>query len=168
MPDPTITIREASTDDVAMVQAYMADLVSEQLDVIFRRDRPPSIEEEREFIGRFGAPTGNILLIAVDNGQVAGLLDFHAGIGQRAHAGDLGLAVAKPWRRNGVATALIAQILRTVKGRGFRRVGLEVFENNHSAIALYEKLGFVHEGRRVEAIQVEGRCIDLIQMAKLL
>jgi len=36
------------------------------------------------------------------------------------------------------------------------RIELKVFSNNQPAINLYNKLGFVREGRKVEAVSVEG------------
>ena len=45
------------------------------------------------------------------------------------------------------------------------KVFLNVFSTNKRAIKLYEKLGFVEEGRHLKAIkQLTGEYIDLIQM----
>ena len=45
---------------------------------------------------------------------------------------------------------------------GVHRMELEVFENNTNAVRLYEKLGFVAEGRRREAIQTPEGYEDVI------
>lgn len=37
--------------------------------------------------------------------------------------------------------------------------------DNARAIALYEKIGFVHEGRGRDAVLIDGRHIDSLNMA---
>lgn len=48
------------------------------------------------------------------------------------------------------------------------RVELEVFASNTAAIALYEKLGFVVEGRKSRARKVDGAYDDDLIMARFL
>lgn len=160
-------IRAGVLDDAASLQAYMTNLVSENLPVLFRKERPPTLEEERLFIGKLLSESNSILLVAVVDDEVIGVLDFHGGKGQRSHGGEFGMAVAKPWRRRGVATALVSRLLAWAGENGIRRVGLQVFQNNSPAIRFYERLGFSHEGRLVEAIELDGKFIDLLQMSKL-
>lgn len=45
------------------------------------------------------------------------------------------------------------------------RIELEVFASNVAAIALYERLGFVHEGRKRSARILDGRIEDMLCMA---
>ena len=47
---------------------------------------------------------------------------------------------------------------------GYHKVNLDLFEYNTSALALYEKLGFVHEGRRRENHWSRGRFWDDVLM----
>ena len=39
---------------------------------------------------------------------------------------------------------------------------------NHRAIALYERVGFVHEGRRVGCLLIDGKFLDELYMAMIL
>jgi RimJ/RimL family protein N-acetyltransferase len=52
--------------------------------------------------------------------------------------------------------------------RGIRRLQLIVQSHNRTARALYEKMGFVVEGTRKDALRVEGSYVDGYYMAKLL
>jgi RimJ/RimL family protein N-acetyltransferase len=52
-------------------------------------------------------------------------------------------------------------------GVGLHRLELEVFEHNPRAQRVYEKSGFVLEGRRREALLWEGRRYDSLVMAVL-
>ncbi|ADD78960.1 YhhY [Pantoea ananatis LMG 20103] len=51
---------------------------------------------------------------------------------------------------------------------GITRMELEVFHDNHRALALYERLGFEREGIRRQASLREGKFHDVVMMAKLL
>ncbi|MCC3300604.1 GNAT family N-acetyltransferase [Arthrobacter sp. zg-Y895] len=50
---------------------------------------------------------------------------------------------------------------------GLHRIELEVFEFNPRAQRVYEKCGFVVEGRRREALRWDGEWVDAISMAVL-
>ncbi|MEU8419619.1 GNAT family N-acetyltransferase [Micromonospora sp. NPDC048835] len=52
-----------------------------------------------------------------------------------------------PWRRRGLATAMITRSLRRARSAGFAQVRLQVSDSNPRALALYGKLGFVGSGR---------------------
>ena len=52
------------------------------------------------------------------------------------------IAVKSEYRRRGVATALINEIISGAKVKGVKTLYLEVNEFNESAIKVYEKLGF--------------------------
>ena len=58
------------------------------------------------------------------------------------------VAVAPDCRRQGIASALIAALLRRAKELQLSFVTLEVRESNAPAIALYERFGFAPVGRR--------------------
>lgn len=58
------------------------------------------------------------------------------------------LAVAEPYRRCGVGTALLRSLMRLSADLGARRISLEVRPSNHAARSLYEKFGFTVKGVR--------------------
>lgn len=60
----------------------------------------------------------------------------------------LNLGVHPGWRRRGLGTRLIQQVLATAKQKGTTRVILEVRASNHPAQALYRKMGFHPIGLR--------------------
>jgi RimJ/RimL family protein N-acetyltransferase len=62
--------------------------------------------------------------------------------------------------------------MRTILGVGFRwfnlhRIFLWVIAGNARAIRSYEKCGFKHEGRKREAIFIDGEYEDLLLMGML-
>ena len=91
--------------------------------------------------------------VAWDGDQVAGLVlnsVDHAGNEQfgRQRGWLDSVSVRRPWRRRGLARALIARSLAAFRERGMTSAGLGVdTENPTGALQLYESLGFAPERR---------------------
>lgn len=162
-----IHIRPAVEADAARLQQYVADLFAEQLPVLFLRDKAPTVEEERRFIRSMIESPRCVLLVAEAEGEIVGMLDFRGHPEpQRMHAGELGMSTAKHWRGRGVGTKLLERLLEWAERRGVGRLELRVFSNNPDAIRLYERFGFVAEGRQVHAVRVADGYVDIIHMAR--
>ena len=58
------------------------------------------------------------------------------------------VVVSGDWRRSGVASAMVAEVLCSARHAGATSVLLEVRESNHPARRLYEKLGFIQAAWR--------------------
>jgi len=58
------------------------------------------------------------------------------------------LAVDEPYRRNGIAKYLVAELIKRVKPLGASYITLEVRPSNQAARRFYESLGFKIMGRR--------------------
>jgi ribosomal-protein-alanine N-acetyltransferase len=86
-----------------------------------------------------------IALIAAQDGMLAGFA-------MAALAADIGelesIVVAEEVRRQGIGAALLKAVLAWARRQGARRMELEVRISNRAAIALYERAGFVQDGRR--------------------
>jgi ribosomal protein S18 acetylase RimI-like enzyme len=87
--------------------------------------------------------------VAWDGDQVAGsVLSYINEEENRLHGRRLGwaedISVRRPWRRRGLARALISSSLEALKARGMSVASLGVdAENRTGALRLYESLGFV-------------------------
>jgi ribosomal protein S18 acetylase RimI-like enzyme len=105
-------------------------------------------------------------IVAVAAGDLVGSLHVDA---NRFGVGELGMAVARPWRGRGVGSALLTAAIEKARGDGLHKISLEVFPHNQAAIALYRKFGFVEEGRRVKHYRrSSGDLWDSIVMGLLL
>ena len=164
-----LEIRPATEADAQRCQRYVAELFDEQLPVLFRRDRPPTVEEQRAFIAQVGSSARSVAFLALESDRVIGILDFRAfQKPQQAHGGTFGMSVAKAVRGTGVGKELLKALFAWGRSNAVRRIELEVFSNNERAIQFYKRAGFVLEGRKREAVEVDGRLVDLLQMAKFL
>jgi mycothiol synthase len=108
---------------------------------------PPTETDYRAFLDNpYHDPT--LWRIAWDGDQVAGQVrSFINGPENEAMDRRRGytesISVRRPYRRRGLARALIAQSLQAVKERGMEEAALGVLtENLHGAFRLYESLGF--------------------------
>lgn len=81
-----------------------------------------------------------------------------------------GVAVDPGSRQLGVGGRMMTEILAKVKEMGFTRVELTVATINHTAIKLYETMGFQNEGllRNYSYLKSEDRYIDEYVMGLIL
>jgi RimJ/RimL family protein N-acetyltransferase len=160
-------IREASVTDAPRIRQYLSELVKEQPPVLFRRDKAPTEDEEVAFLKMVQGTDRSVVFLAEVKDEVVGMLDFHGHKKEQcAHCGGFGMSVHQAWRNKGIASKLLEELFSWARFRNFRRIELEVFSNNQQAIDLYDKHGFLQEGRKVEAVLVEGDFIDILLMAK--
>lgn len=159
-----IITRRAVIEDAPALLRYLADLKAEMLDVV-SNDLNPTLQQEEEWIS--GANKTGAVLVAKYDGEIIGLLDIRRGErASRAHAAGFGMSVAKAWRQRGIGRRLLeAAIAEAKTWPGFCRLELEVVPWNAPAIALYEKLGFKHEARKIKAVNFRGQPEDILLMA---
>jgi ribosomal protein S18 acetylase RimI-like enzyme len=106
---------------------------------------------------------------AVENGEVVGWCDIipksYEGL---THVGVLGMGVLKACRGKGLGTQLLEKAIEHAKLNGIEKVELDVFETNTGAIALYEKMGFTMEGKRVKGRKLDGLYDNIVMMGKFI
>jgi GNAT superfamily N-acetyltransferase len=83
--------------------------------------------------------------VAVADDQLVGSMNVEA---SRHGFGEIGMAVAGPWRGRGAGSALMETAIEWARGQGLHKLSLSVFAHNTAAIALYRKFFFVEEGRQ--------------------
>lgn len=102
--------------------------------------------------------------------QVVGTAGLHptSAAQRRRHAMNLGIAVHPDGQGQGVGHALVGALCDWADQWGqVLRIELTVFVDNARAIRLYERHGFVREGRHRGYALRHGRYTDVLSMARL-
>jgi mycothiol synthase len=116
----------------------------------FKDHWEPAIRDEADFSHFYDHPDvdTSLWLVAWDGDQVAGSVVNGIYPHENAKLGlDIGwldhVSVRRPWRRRGLASALIARSLVVLRDRGMALAALGVdAENPTGALGVYERLGF--------------------------
>jgi ribosomal protein S18 acetylase RimI-like enzyme len=158
MADAPFQIRPARDDD-RLPLALMFAAVAEERDGI-------ATEPPVDVAARAASWTLDGTIVAVADGQVVG--SIHVAPSNHGF-GEIGMAVARAWRRAGVGSALMEAAIDWARDRGLHKLSLGVFAHNAAGIALYRKYGFVEEGRRVKHYRRQsGELWDGLDMGLLL
>ncbi len=165
-----IVIREIILEDTQNALDYMAIVNSETKNL----SREPeewnmTFENEQSFIKKVMNSKDDYMLTAWDGELLIALAGFHGSSLQRLrHRSNLGISVLKKYHNLGLGTILMELLVEGAKDYGKKYLELEVRIDNPNAIHVYEKVGFVEEGRKKEAFFVDGKYVDLLFMAKKL
>ena len=84
-------------------------------------------------------------LVAVEDNKVVGYVGSQTVLGETDM---MNIAVHPEFRKKGIATALITQLISTLAQQGSHSLMLEVRASNDPAISVYKSLDFVEVGRR--------------------
>ncbi|HET9918424.1 MAG TPA: GNAT family protein [Ktedonobacteraceae bacterium] len=162
-----LTLRRAEPDDAARLLAYLNQIAGESENVTFGPGEfELSVEEERAILQQVAeSPTG-LYLIAEVAGEIAGTLTFSTGKRSRLrHFGEFGTSVLRKYWNLGVGSHMLAYLIDWARQTGtIRKINLRVRVDNHPAIHLYEKYGFVHEGRITREFYLHGQFVDVYVM----
>lgn len=165
-----ITIRSALPQDAQALLELTSLVVAEGEFLMTTADEfQITTEQEKAWIESFAINEGKIILVAVAEDQIIGMLDFKNGSRKRlAHQGDLGMSVQKAWRSRGVGTALLQALISWGQTNPLiEQIRLAVFSTNEAAIHLYSSMGFVQEGRLMNQAKLDnGTYCDLLLMAR--
>jgi RimJ/RimL family protein N-acetyltransferase len=126
----------------------------------------PSIEKEAEWI-KNTFDGGGMILTAKINKKIEGYISISIdAMTRRKHIAVIGICIFKRYRNIGAGKALMESAINWAKENPkIEKLALSVFADNASAIKLYEKLGFLTEGRQVREIKRgKNDYVDTIMM----
>jgi RimJ/RimL family protein N-acetyltransferase len=165
----TVLIRRAEPEDAAAILAYLARVGGESINLTFGAEGPGiTEEEEREYLTRVGASDNSLAIVAVVGDEIVGALTFDGGRRQRMrHAGEFGISVLQAYAGQGLGKALLEYMIAWAERSGVvRKINLKVRVDNIAAIRLYERMGWVHEGRTTRDTLIDGEFNDCLLMGR--
>jgi len=164
-----ILIGNALDSDAADVVALYRRTLEEGAWFITYPDEFRGTEQwQAKIIREWNTETNSRFMVARVDGQIVGAISITGGNKERTHhVGNIEVFVAQDVRGRGVGRALMAAaILWAQSNPILRKLGLHVFEDNTRAVALYQQLGFVVEGRlEAEFQEIDGSFRNDLVMA---
>jgi RimJ/RimL family protein N-acetyltransferase len=163
----TTLIRMAEPRDAAPL-VHLAEAVgSEEEGWLIADGGWRSVADERRYLKAIRRHAYAAVLVAEEDGQIVGRLsigrDTHPA---SEHVADVGLMVARGYRRRGIGRALMEAAEAWARGVGVLKIELHVFPHNQAALALYEQLAYRRVGVRRGHFRRSGGYVDAILMEK--
>ncbi len=153
-----VELRRAILEEAAWFTAEAGEVPD---DVRLRTDR---MREARR--------SGNqVHLVARIGGDLVGAVAVEGGRLRRVrHVGRLEIMVGRAWRGRGIGAALLEAALASSRMHpALEKVELAVYAHNARALSLYQRYGFVEEGRRIRQQRLaDGSYADEVWMARWL
>jgi RimJ/RimL family protein N-acetyltransferase len=139
----TLSVRPTGEGDEAVLLDFYRELPQE--DRLFLKDDVTTESWAERFIRRIGRGEATSLIAELDGKVLAEATLYRATHGWSTHVGELRVAVARAYRRKGLATALAGLLVRLATDQGVDKFIVEVVENQVAALRTFEKLGFHKE-----------------------
>jgi len=97
--------------------------------------------------------------VIIKDNSIIGYIVLSAGA-QEAHV--LNICISQEYRRQGLAEAVLSDVIELLKDKEYLSIFLEVRSSNVAAAALYEKMGFDKIGLRKGYYESEGSREDAV------
>lgn len=142
-------------------QEFINSLVEEDAPILI--DKKISLKEEKDWVNsKLNLIKGKkeVFLIAESEGKIIGSTHVSIGIGRQKHVGELGISVAKKYRRIGLGKYLIKEIIKLSKKELIFKpkvIRLSVISANKPAIIFYKKMGFKEVAEIPKQLQYKGK-----------
>lgn len=157
----------AQKSDAIAVLEYLKQVGSETDFLLFVEiGVPMTVEQEEAFLNQVNSTPYSRMYLVKESGEIVGNGYIHSSPRSRIkHKSEIAISVKKSHWGKGVSSLLMNALIDYAKSTHFTEtIFLEVASENQRAIKLYEKFGFVSYGITKNAIKLDNRYLDWIQM----
>ena len=160
----TVTIRSMQAQDGPAVFEFFCTIPEE--DRLFLRDDVTSPAWLERFLRQIDYAS-MVPLLAEYEGKVVGNATLYRPLyGWSAHVGEIRVAVARAWQRQGLGTALARELVKIAIDAGLEKIVASVVDNQTGAKRAFEKLGFHPEAvLKGHVKDIRGKRRDLFLLA---
>lgn len=157
-----LIISKAAVDDAPRIVDFLNKVGGESDFLTFGLNAFPfSVEEEKEIILECLEKNLCLMLVAKVDDEVVSQLFLQRSANVRLmHLGDIAVSVGKEYWGKSIGKHMMLTAIEWAKNNGVTKLQLQVRSDNARAIQLYEKLGFVIEGKLTRAIRVNNVYFD--------
>ena len=163
--DPEFHVRRAGLEHVTGILALLEAVAAERRWI----GTEPPVDRSallRHLRSSVEGDARTARFVALGGEEVIGQLSMEL---KPSGVAELGMFVAPAWRGQGVGGALVDAGLAWARQAGAHKVALQMWPHNHAARALYDKFGFVEEGRlRRHYRRRNGQLWDAVMMGLVL
>jgi RimJ/RimL family protein N-acetyltransferase len=166
--DVELTIRRARADAIEAMELLVylkkISVETENTYMVPEEINRMTVDSELAFL-ESSLTDGQLFLVAETGNEIVGSLGIHRRMSPRTlHRCEIGVSVLKEHWGFGIARRMMEAMLEWARQEEMRKVELRVRVDNHRAIKLYERMGFVQEGQHRNAMRVGRSYCDEISM----
>ena len=174
----TVTLKNGKEVCIRTPLPEDASKLLKYLDLIFQADRFfmttdeeskewRTIEKQKNRAQDSLQNDNKLLLITESDSNIVSMSDIECGQRNRnQHVGQMGISILPKYRGNGLGTAIIQTMIDWAAAHPvIEKLALGVWAENTPAFALYEKMEFIEEGRKVREVKyADGTYDDMVGM----
>ncbi len=166
-----VTIRPVRVEDAEDYLRLSLALDNETKFMLYEPgERTTTVDEQRKRLQAvLSSGNGLIFVAEAETGELVGLLGAIGGPARRnRETVHIFVGVRQAYAGQGIGRRLFEAMETWARAWGAHRLELTVMAHNQHALGLYQKLGFVIEGRLRDALKVDGAYVDEFTMCKIL
>ncbi|MFD1357717.1 GNAT family N-acetyltransferase [Fictibacillus halophilus] len=159
----TIILRPVAESDAKDIIKHVETIV--KAGRYLQKEEPRSLEEEIKFILETKLK-GNMYTAVERKGKVVGIARVLKGeLEMKKHTGIFRTWIHPDSQGLGIGKQVMNYTLRWGRTNNLHKLWLTVFSGNEKAVLVYEKVGFITEGRQKNQVIIDGKFEDEIFMA---
>ncbi|MFE1244368.1 GNAT family N-acetyltransferase [Fictibacillus sp. NPDC058756] len=159
----TIILRPVDENDAQDIIKHVETIV--KAGRYLQKEEPHSLEEEIKFILETRLK-GNMYTAVERKGKVVGIARVLKGeLEMKKHTGIFRTWIHPDSQGLGIGKQVMKYTLRWGRTNNLHKLWLTVFSGNEKAVLVYEKVGFITEGRQKNQVIIDGKFEDEIFMA---
>ena len=167
--DMRIELRSADPADAASLLALKTELDKDSYhNDLNPEDHALTVEEQAEEIRLFAQSSNRLLLLVFEQNDLIGAASISP-LSPNAKASHRAIyrgAVLKYFWGYGIGTVLTTELFKQAKAMAYEQYEVEVFADHHSAIEMYQTMGFEEWGRIPHAFRIGNDTVDMLYMGK--